>query len=617
MRVTLEDNPRLPYLRDKTSKLSHLPGCYIMKNRSGTIIYIGKAKNLHNRVSSYFRDSDHLTKVAKMVSNVYDYEFIVTDSEYEALILENSLIKQHKPKYNILLKDDKGYTYIKISAEDFPRITREMQKKGEGEFIGPYTSSFTSKQTVEEVNRVFMLPTCRRVFPRDFGKERPCLNYQIKRCIGVCRGCFTKEQYAGIIDEAREFIKSGSTSSVEALTEEMENAALNLEFERAAMLRDRIAAISKSAEKQKVFETDVPDCDVIALSRNGNESCAAVLNYRDGKLTDKSDFLLGETEDDAETREDFLLQYYDHGGKIPKEIYLDADTESREDLERFFREKSGHAVHINVPKRGEMLSLTRLAKSNAAERLSLAVGRSGKEIATLEELGKILGLSKPPLYIECYDISNLASSSMVGGMVVLDNGRPAKRYYKKFNIKTVAEQNDYASMQEVLRRRFENYFDPECRDTGFATMPDLIFLDGGKGHVDAVAPMLKDMGVECPVYGLVKDDRHRTRAVVSPDGGEIVIAKNRSVFNLLTRLQDEVHRYTITFQTKKHSKETFEGELTKIPGIGPKKAQALLMAYKTKQALKEATVPEIAKVMKISEEKAREVAEKFIDEIKV
>lgn len=615
MRVTLEDNPRLPYLRDKTAKLSHLPGCYIMKNKGGTIIYIGKAKNLHNRVSSYFRDSEHLPKVAKMVSNVYDYDFIVTDSEYEALVLENSLIKQHKPKYNILLKDDKGYTYIKISDEDFPRITREMQKKGEGEFIGPYTSSLTSSQTVAEVNRVFMLPTCKRVFPRDFGKERPCLNFQIKRCIGLCRGCFTKDDYRAIIDEAVSYIKSGSTASVESLTEQMERAAENLEFERAAMLRDRIAAISRAAETQKVFATDVPDCDVIALARNGALSCIAVLNYRDGKLTDKSDFMLGETEDDTATREDFLGQYYAYGGKIPKEIYLDAEIESAELIERFFREKSGHAVHINVPKRGEMLSLIKMAKSNAQEKLSISVGRSGREIATLEELGKLLGLPKPPLYIECYDISNLASASMVGGMVVLDNGRPAKRYYKKFNIKTVYEQNDYASMQEVLRRRFENYFDPKCKDTGFATMPDLIFLDGGRGHVAAVAPMLKDMGVSAPVYGLVKDNRHRTRAVIAPDGGEIVIAKNRAVFSLLTRLQDEVHRYTITFQTKKHKIETFESELTKIPGIGPKKAQALLTAFKTKQQLKEATPEEIAAAMKISVDKATEVIAGFIDGI--
>lgn len=616
MRVTVEDNPRLLYLRDKTTKLTTLPGCYIMRNKSDTIIYIGKAKNLRNRVSSYFRDNDHLTKVARMVSNVYDYDFIVTDSEYEALVLESSLIKQHKPKYNILLKDDKGYSYIKVSDEDFPRITKEMQKTNSGTYIGPYTSGMTSLQTVEEVNRVFMLPTCKKVFPRDFGKERPCLNFQIKRCIGLCRGCFSKDDYRAIIDEAVDYIKSGSTASIDVLTHQMEQAAENLDFEKAAMLRDRIAAITRAAEKQKVFEKSIPDCDVIGLSQSGTESCISVLKYRDGRLCDKNDYLLGEVYDETATREDFLQQFYDIGGRIPKEIYLDGEIENTENLERYFREKSGHAVHINVPKRGEMLALTRMAKSNASEKLSISVGRSGREIVTLEALGQLLGLPRPPLYIECYDISNLASSNMVGGMVVLDNGRPAKRYYKKFNIKTVAEQNDYASMQEVLRRRFENYFDPECKDTGFSTMPDLIFLDGGRGHVAAVAPMLSDMGVSAPVYGLVKDDRHRTRAVIAPDGGEIVISKNRTVFNLLTRLQDEVHRYTITFQSNKHKAKTFESQLTKISGIGPKKAQALFTAFRTKQALKEATAADIARVMNISELKAAEVIEKFINEIK-
>ena len=294
MRVTERDNPRLEYLREKTLKLTTSPGCYIMKNKAGTIIYIGKAKNLRNRVSTYFHDNDHLPKVAKMVSNVYDYEFIVTGSEYEALVLEASLIKQHKPKYNILLKDDKGYTYIKISDEEYPRITREMQKKGPGTFIGPYTSGLTSSQTVQEVNRVFMLPTCKRVFPRDFKKGRPCLNYQIKRCIGLCRGCISREDYAAIINDAIQYIKSGSSASVEEMTREMNRLSDNLEFEKAAILRDRIAAIKRAADTQKIFEKNLPDSDFIALAKNGELSCMTVLIYRGGKLTDKADFMLGD-----------------------------------------------------------------------------------------------------------------------------------------------------------------------------------------------------------------------------------------------------------------------------------------------------------------------------------
>ncbi len=616
MRVTTADNPRLEHLREKTLKLSRSPGCYIMKNKSGTIIYIGKAKNLHNRVSSYFRDNDHLPKVAKMVTNVYDYDFIVTDSEYEALVLESSLIKQHQPKYNILLKDDKGYTYIKVSKEDYPRITRAMQKKGEGMFIGPYTSGLTTKQTVEEVNRVFMLPTCKRVFPRDFGKQRPCLNYQIKRCIGLCRGCFTKDEYAKIIDDALEYIKSGSSLSCDELTKEMEQASENLEFERAAMLRDRIAAIKRAAETQKIFDKPLPDTDVIALSQNGSDACISVLIYRGGRLTDKLDYMLGELEEEASMREDFLLQYYDRASRIPKNICIDMLPEDNESILRFLREKSGHAVYMTEPKRGEMLSLIKMAKANATEHLSLAVGRTGKEIGALEDMASLIGLKTTPLYIECYDISNIGSQDMVGGMVVLDNGRPAKKYYKKFSIKTVAEQNDYASMQEVLRRRFEHYLDEGETDAGFKRLPDLIFLDGGRGHVAAVAPMLSKMGITAPVYGLVKDNKHHTRAVIAPNGEEITVSKNRAVFSLLTRLQDEVHRYTVTYQTNKHRKSSLETNLTSIKGIGPKKAQALFNAFKTKESLRGASIDDLCAVMKISPEKAQEVKAVFIDEIR-
>lgn len=586
-----------------------------MKNHAGTIIYIGKAKNLRNRVQTYFHDNDHLPKVAKMVSNVWDYEFICTSSDYEALVLEASLIKQHKPKYNILLKDDKGYSYIKISDEEYPRITREMQKKGPGTFIGPYTSGFTSSQAVEEVNRVFMLPTCKKVFPRDFGKERPCLNFQIKRCIGLCRGCFSKEDYAEIINQAVDYIKSGSKQSVEELTEEMNRLSENLEFEKAAVIRDRIAAINRSADTQKIFEENMPDTDIFAMAKNGGITCISVLNYRMGRLYDKQDFILGETTDDISTREEFLIQYYDRAVKIPREIYIDEELRETDNIRRFLAEKSGHAVSIANPKRGEMKGLLQLAEKNAVEQLSVRIGRTGKEVTVLEELGELLGLKKTPNYIECYDISNLGSTDMVAGMVVMDKCRFAKKCYKKFNIKTVVEQNDYASMREVISRRLENYLDPECKDEGFKRLPDVIFLDGGKGHVSAVLPLLEEYGLDIPLFGLVKDNKHHTRAVVTADGSEIQISKSRSVFSLLTKLQDEVHRYTITFQKQKRSTHTHETELTKIYGIGEKKAQALLNEFKTKQQLKSASIEEIAAVMKVSPEKAQEVKEKFIDQL--
>ena len=594
MYITDENNPRLPYLRDKTSKLTSNPGCYIMKDKSDKILYIGKAKNLKKRVTSYFRRSqDHLPKVWKMVSHVYDYDFIVTDSEFEALVLECSLIKQYTPKYNILLKDDKGYSYIRVSEEEYPKITAVLQKDNDNaEYIGPYTSSYAVKQAVKEANKVFMLPTCSRVFPRDFRKARPCLNHHIKQCMGVCTGRISGEEYRNTVKQAIEYIKQGSSESVERLTKEMEKAAEDLNFELAAKLRDRISAIAKAAEDQKIVDLNMKDTDIIAISQNSETACASVIMYRNGRLFDKADFFLGEKEDQTKMREEFILRFYSSKDFIPREILLDEEINEAELLQKWLREKSGHAVNISTPKRGHLLRLTTLAKSNASEYLSIKVGRTGKEITALEELAKALNLTKPPKYIECYDISNLASSNMVAGMVVFENGRPCKKFYKKFSIKTVEEQNDYACMCEVLERRFRNYY--EKTDDGFATLPDLILLDGGQGHVNTVTPVIRNMGINVPVFGLVKDSKHRTRAVAT-GGGEISLTKSRSAFNLVTRIQDEVHRYAITYQAAKHKKTSYQLELTKIKGIGEKKAIKLMTEFKTKDNLKKASAEDIAK----------------------
>ena len=594
MYITDENNPRLPYLRDKTSKLTSSPGCYIMKDKSDKIIYIGKAKNLKKRVTSYFRrNQDHLPKVWKMVSHVYDYDFIVTDSEFEALVLECSLIKQYTPKYNILLKDDKGYSYIRVSEEEYPKITAVLQKDNDNaEYIGPYTSSYAVKQAVKEANKVFMLPTCSRVFPRDFRKARPCLNHHIKQCMGVCTGRISGEEYRNTVKQAIEYIKQGSSESVERLTKEMEKAAEDLNFELAAKLRDRISAITKAAEDQKIVDLNMKDTDIIAISQNSETACASVIMYRNGRLFDKADFFLGEKEDQTKMREEFILRFYSSKDFIPREILLDEEINENELLQKWLREKSGHAVNISTPKRGHLLRLTTLAKSNASEYLSIKVGRTGKEITALEELAKALNLTKPPKYIECYDISNLASSNMVAGMVVFENGRPCKKFYKKFSIKTVEEQNDYACMCEVLERRFRNYY--EKTDDGFATLPDLILLDGGQGHVNTVTPVIRNMGINVPVFGLVKDSKHRTRAVAT-GGGEISLTKSRSAFNLVTRIQDEVHRYAITYQAAKHKKSSYQLELTKIKGIGEKKAIKLMTEFKTKDNLKKASAEDIAK----------------------
>ena len=606
MTVSEEINERLPFLREKTAKLTLSPGCYLMKNKSGDIIYIGKAKSLRNRVTSYFRKgADHLPKVAKMVSLVHDYDFIVTDSEYEALVLECSLIKLHKPKYNILLKDDKGYSYIRISAEEYPRISYVLQRENDkAEYLGPYTSGYTAKQAVIEANKVFMLPTCKKKFPHDFNKSRPCLNFFIKQCAGVCQGNISKSEYEQTVEQAVEYIKSGSKVSVEKLTEAMNKAAEELDFELAARLRDRISAIKNAANNQKIIDESLKSADFVGVSVNGEQACASVLIYREGRLVDKEDFFLGEAEETPLLRENFILQYYAVKDKIPREIFLDGEIADIEMTERFFRGIAEKAVTLSVPKRGSRLRLTTLAANNASEYLSLKVGRTGREIRALEELAKALGMAKPPLYIECYDISNLASSDMVAGMVVYENGRPNKRLYRKFSIKTVFEQDDYACMREVLQRRFENYFKGE--DESFSRLPDLIFLDGGTGHVNTVAPLLKEMGIDVPLYGLVKDSKHRTRAIAT-GGGEITLSQSRQAFALITAIQDEVHRFSVAYQAKRHKKSTYQMELTSVKGIGEGRAKKLILQFKTIENLKKATIEELKAAAGVSLDTAREL----------
>lgn len=593
---------RLDYLREKSNKLPLHPGVYQMKDKSGNIIYIGKAKLLKNRVTSYFHAVEaHNAKTYKLVSNIYDFDFIVTESELDALVLEASLIKLHSPKYNILLKDDKGFNYIRISGGDYPKISHSFRKDDpDSSYIGPFTSGYTVKQTIEECNRIFKLPTCKKVFPRDFFKERPCLNCHIGRCMGVCQGKVSKEEYAAIISQALNYLKNGSKESVEMLTKEMEAAAENLEFERAAQLRDRIAAIKRAAKAQSIESGRSISCDVFAVSQNMKLTSVAVVKYRSGKLIDKENYFIGDEYNEQLMRGEFLIQYYSGGREIPGEIYLDGDTEDNALLEEYFRKTAGHKVSISVPKRGEGLVLTTLAKSNADEYLSLKVGRTSREITALQDLAKLLGLPKTPTLIESYDISNLGEQTRVAGMITYKNGRPYKAGYRRFNIKDVVGVDDYGCMQEVIRRRFGRYLDG---DESFSEMPDLILLDGGAGHVNAVREVLDEMNINVSLFGLVKDDKHRTRAI-SDGGGEIQINANKSLFKLLTEIQDEVHRYSIDYQRKKHKQTQYELELTKIKGIGEKKALALLKKYKTKQGIREATVEELMETAKINRETA-------------
>lgn len=599
-------NPRLTFLREKTAKLTASPGVYLMKNRESAIIYIGKAKNLHNRVSSYFRENpDHTPKVAAMVSNVFDYDFIVTDSEYEALLLECSLIKQHKPKYNILLKDDKGYHYIRISNEEFPRITTEKNTKEKGKYLGPYTSGFITREAVNEANRVFMLPTCTKVFPRDFGKGRPCLNYHIKTCMGLCRGRISREEYSNTIAQAVEFIKSGSIQSVERMQKEMETAAENLDFEKAALLRDRIAAVKKASEKQKIINSVVDSADVVGIAEFYDGIFISVLMYRESRLYDKAVFEFEKPDSGEDILSSFLMQFYYGRSDIPKSVVTDRLPLDSGLLEELMEKQSGHKVKFHVPQKGKQSELLRLAKNNSAEYAALKNNRTGKEVIALEQLGKSLGLKKPPKYIEAYDISNLSSESMVAGMVVFEDGRPLKKAYKRFTIKEQQYQNDYGSMQETLRRRLMHIVSGEG-DEYFTRVPDLILLDGGKGHVHAVEPVIRELGLDIPVFGMVKDNKHRTRAIAA-EGREIQINELKSVFNLVTRIQDEVHRYSVSFMHSRHKKKTYTSELTTIRGIGEKKAAKLMMKYKTRENLSNASPEELSEAAGVSLETGQQL----------
>ena len=603
-------NERLPFLRDKANHLPLEPGVYLMKNAEGTIIYVGKAKALKNRVTSYFRsNSQHTPKTIKLVEHIYDFEFIVTQTELDALVLECSLIKLHQPKYNILLKDDKGYNYIKISHEEYPRITYALNTNDKNaDYIGPFTSGFTVKQAVEEANTIFCLPTCKKKFPRDFNKERPCLNHHIKRCMGVCEGKISSEEYKKIIAEALKYLEDGSRASVDELTAQMEQAAENLEFEKAARYRDRIAAITRLTAQQKILDFK-QEYDIVGMAVNVGMASFAVIKYRGGRLVDKENFFIGEEYAESEMRRDFLLNYYTKQSDIPKEIYVDDEFDDEQILTELLRGQVNHAVKFVIPHRGDGMAQVLLAQKNAGEYLALKVGRTAKEIKSLEDLKTLLGLEKVPNIIESYDISNFGDTGVVGGMIVYRNGRPYKAGYRKFAIETVDGQNDYACMQEVLRRRLQRYLDG---DENFSPLPDLILLDGGKGHISAVSEVLDELKINVPLFGLVKDSKHRTRAIAK-EGGEIEIKSNRPLFALLTEIQDEVHRFSITFQRVKHKQKTYSLELTEVKGIGDAKARMLMKTFKTKAAMKAASVEELQKAAKISEEKAKELFD-FIQE---
>lgn len=588
-----------------------------MKNSSSQIIYIGKAKNLKNRVSSYFTNVNaHPQKVAKMVQNVADFDYIVVDSEFEALVLECSLIKQNSPKYNILLKDDKGYHYIKISNEPYPRITAEKQKPSsdiDHTFIGPFTSSFSVTQTVDSVNHIFGLPTCKKKFPRDFNKARPCLNYHIKQCSGICKGEISQSAYNDSITLAIDYIKKGDSTLSSSLAEQMQIASDNLDFERAVILRDRIRAIQKITESQKVYNINISSLDVVAFAYDLNFAVMTVLQFRNSSLCDKIEFTFNNVHSLEQLRSQALSQFYLNNVDIPHQIMVDNHFDDLPLLADYLSDKQKRSVKISVPKRGDNFKLVSLAHKNATDKLSKQKLSSSRLTPTLEQLRDALALKHTPIYIEAYDISNLGNDYIVGGMVVFKNGLPHKKAYKKFKIKHNLGQDDYASMSEVLTRRLSHLLDPTEKDECFAQRPDLILLDGGQGHVSVVSEVLAKLQLDIPVFGMVKDSSHKTRAIAK-NHGEIEIASNHNLFSLITKIQDEVHRYSINYQRKLHKKSTFEVSLTRVSGIGDKKASDILKHFSSKQLLKQATVEELMSVAKINHSIATELHQ-FIQQL--
>ena len=604
-------NPKMSELRKKAMALPLLPGVYIMHGKDGSIIYIGKAKALKNRVSQYFgSQNNHHEKVRRMVDNVDDFEYIITDSEFEALILECSLIKQHTPKYNILLKDDKGYSYIRVGGGDWGKLSYVLQKADDGAtYIGPYKSSFYVKSAVEEANKIFMLPTCSRQFPRDFRKGRPCLNYHIRQCMAPCTGRVKLSDYRESLSQALDFLKGSSSNSVKKLTEQMEEAAENLEFERAARIRDKIAAVKRMGDKQKVVLSKVLDEDVIASFENDGKTCFQVFRFEGGRLFDRESFIFDSGDAESDT-EEFIIGYYTMRPDIPKNIALHSGFEGIEDVGRWLSEKRGSKVTLSVPQRGEQAQLAAMCRSNAAEALAQQKGVTAHEFNVLEELRQTLGLEKLPEYIECYDISNLAGTENVAGMVVYKNGKPLKSAYKKFKIKGFEGQDDYASMAETLTRRFEEYYAAEKSDEGFGRLPDLILLDGGKGQVAAVRAVFDKMDINVPLFGLVKDDKHRTRAVTG-EGGEIAISSKRGLFSFLSKMQDEVHRFAIEYHRTRRKNTTFKSSLTSIDGVGEVRAKALLKYFRTIDNISKADLKELESAPKMTRDSALSVYRYF------
>ena len=596
-------------IKEELKRLPEQPGVYLMKDVNGQIIYVGKAINLKNRVSQYFRASkNHSIKVIKMVQHIVSFEYIITRSEVEALVLECNLIKKYNPKYNIRLKDDKQYPYIKLTVQEpFPRmlIVRQMKKDG-AKYFGPYTDAKAMWEIADVVKQTWKLRTCTRNLPKDIDKERACLNYHIGKCGAPCISAgMSQEEYNKMIQEVQNFLMGKYTEVIKKLREKMEAAAEELQFEKAAMFRDQIGAIQKVEQKQNAVASSMADQDVIAFAKSPEDTLIQVYFVRQGKLVGREHFFLQGTEDETIENifRDFVVQFYADATFVPKEIMIERVPAELDVLESYLTTKRGSKVQLITPQKGNKQGLMQLASKNA----EVTLGQFGDQIkkeqqrtyGALEEIQNALGLSKIPQRMEAYDISNTQGIQSVGGMVVFEGGKPKKSDYRKFKIKSIEGPNDYGSLEEVLTRRFERYKNEQAENS-FTKLPDLLLMDGGKGQVHIAEKVLARFNLNLEVCGMVKDDYHRTRGLLYK-GEEVLLPSNSEGFKLITRVQDEVHRFSIEYHKKLRSKAQVQSVLDDIPGVGKERKKKLIMHFKGIEQLRQASQAEISEVEGIPE----------------
>lgn len=583
-------------LKEKASCLPLVPGVYIMRDKSESVIYVGKAQKLKNRVSQYFQDTAaHSPKTRVMVSKIHSFDVIIAASEFEALILECSLIKRYMPKYNILLKDDKGYPYLRLDLrERYPKITmvNRVGKDGAG-YYGPFGSRGATNALLIALIRALKLPDCSRQFPRDIGKDRPCLNYHMNQCAGWCQNGHSETEYMMVMEQAKQLLTGNYKQVTDSIKTQMLGAADNLNFELAASLRDRLQAIEHLGQKQLVTAGTLADTDVIGFYQTDEKACFTVLHFSGGNLLDKDFEILSAGDDEAAAISSLIKQYYLSRGYAPRYLLLPCEIEDNELFAQLLEDKYGRKTHLKIPQRGDNHKLVDLAQKNAKEELLRIMDKAERGRSAWKLLGRMLGISELRR-IESYDISNISGTDMVGSMVVYQDGKPKRSEYKRFKIQDMHQQDDYGAMRQVLSRRLEHL---KNHDDGFSEVPDLLFVDGGINHACVAVQVLTDLGLTIPVFGMVKDQKHRTRALMTPDGREIYIDTQQAVFSLVGNIQEETHRFAIGYHRDLRSKRLRYSQLDEIPGVGPKRKELLLKTFKSLSAIKEASCSELERVL--------------------